>query len=479
MPGSGGSTPPTGVNYGTVYLSRAGGSWPPSGTGPFQVRNSFGFYYAWSVSTTETWIHSPSGSRAADGFTPAPAAPGEVISFTYDAYGGSTPRTGYILVTVPTDTTRSGYFTFVQPGVPTFSLSPIVFSFPSAGGSDTSLVAQDLTQTVLSPRGYYAVGAVDSYLYDGWTSSTADSWITITSSSHAAGNQGALAGTSRSDALGFSVAANAHDAPARTGHIVVVVNDAGALSSGTLANDWLFSGTNILTITQAAGPDWVDGGGDGGGGGPDITHGSAVALLQGLRGYWEALVTSTGALVISRAPAADARFTGTYAIDTGTDCAEPSLTIDPASSMLSILYRRGNGTMATPYAFHRRISHDDGKTWVTPSDATATKTGVNGVAHAVNVMNERTGEYLIFYNDESAGGGPGTGLILADVFDYWDNLVGTFPSGGIGGLNADDSSFGALYVREPTSAIDCTFFVGGVKRRFRSYDDARTWVEIT
>ena len=202
----------------------------------------------------------------------------------------------------------------------------------------------------------------------------------------------------------------------------------------------------------------------------------ALCLVEDWRGYWEGSTQPDGSLAVARVWSIEQAFNSLdmFAIDTSSDCDEPQMMIQTEIGMLSVVYKRGNGT-STPYAIYRAISHDNGATWLaTPASGPyKSGSGGTGIEHAREVFNERTSERLFFYNDGSGSGG--TGLILVDIYDPNDVLVGTFPSGGIGALMADDTSFGACFVKFPSNAIACSFFSDGTKYRFRSDDEGRTW----
>lgn len=200
------------------------------------------------------------------------------------------------------------------------------------------------------------------------------------------------------------------------------------------------------------------------------------AIVEGWRYYWEADVGASGALAVGRGYAADSPLVAGFQIDNNTDCAQPDLVVNPDTSQLSVIYRRGKGTPTDLFTFHRRVSEDDGATWNLSHGASATLTTTAGIPYMRQVFNRRTGEYLLIYNDGS-GTTSGTGLLQVNIYDAMDALIGTFPAGGagIGGLTADNDSFGAEYFDYPTSAIGVSFTVGSVKKQFRSYDDGRTW----
>jgi hypothetical protein len=231
----------------------------------------FSYWWKWSPSSPSAGVSGISGSRAVDSSDP-PVAPGEVLSFSYGVYHGATARYLDIVISVPTKPNGDGSLghtdtgRYNQPGVPSFSLNTTTFAFPAAGGNGFATVAQDLSQTT------FYIGQVGNALYAGWQQTTAESWITP--ASRQGGTYGRTSNLATSNIYNrgafFTVAANSPTGAARTGHILITVNDVGPvgapLNSGTLSTDFVWTTTNIITITQAAGALWVDPGGGGTGG---------------------------------------------------------------------------------------------------------------------------------------------------------------------------------------------------------------------
>jgi hypothetical protein len=148
------------------------------------------------------------------------------------------------------------------------------------------------------------------------------------------------------------------------------------------------------------------------------------------------------------------------------------------------VYRRGKGT---DQAIYRAESYDYGATWrADPAPDTPFKRGPNGLAHAVEVWNDRTAQRLLLYNDQSdvdsTGKATGRGNILADIYgpdqDPNTGLLKLVSGGPFhvtpAGTLSDNGSFGAIYIGT-IGALDCVITVGGARRVFRSFDDGKSW----
>lgn len=228
----------------------------------------------------------------------------------------------------------------------------------------------------------------------------------------------------------------------------------------------------------------------GGGSGPPpvpVAADGGVDLLYWREGYHIATAGNSGIGVSTKWHWDSSQSEGSAIVDGGpAGC--PKLSHKETGPPLGITYRRGSGTDA---AIFRQESYDYGKTWAfDPSANMPFQKGPNGLSYAVEVWNERTGERVLFYNDQSQkdsmGMVTGKGNILCDVYGPdLDDMTGRLKKvdGGpfmvtpVGNL-ADNSSFGAIYVRT-AGAIDCAVFVEGVNQVYRSVDDARTFQVVS
>lgn len=242
------------------------------------------------------------------------------------------------------------------------------------------------------------------------------------------------------------------------------------------------------------------GGGGGGGGGepPGPLTALDVSLTRGPVGYW--IASAAGAEIqVARAWHSDFPMEGAFSVAGGVTPREPRLALNPYSGELSCLWRDGAGLVRQesggeapagsndPFRIYRAISYDFGESWARdPRDGSALLGGMNGVKHAREVYDLKSGERLLFYNDQSEtddqGAPTGRGQIVVDIYGADQQKVGTFPDDGsgtgIGGKRADDSSFDALYIPEPISCVDVVYTSDGSRVRCRSYDNGRSWVVL-
>lgn len=188
-----------------------------------------------------------------------------------------------------------------------------------------------------------------------------------------------------------------------------------------------------------------------------------------------AYVNGTGQLQLNRMWHADMTFDFTATIDTAMDCEEPHLCVQSWTGLVSCVYIRGAGTMASPFYMCRQISTDWAATWT--NEATFAG-GSNGVRHVAEIYNEISGERVLVYNDMSimSGGSPtGQGYMWAKIFDRYDTEVMSSPFQVDTGSISDDASFGLTYVDGSPLAIDLVYPVSGTHKRYRSTDNGRTW----
>lgn len=179
-------------------------------------------------------------------------------------------------------------------------------------------------------------------------------------------------------------------------------------------------------------------------------------------GYFIAFIDGNGHLQGLRAWYSDNHMDSIPIIDNGTDCTEPNLAINQDDNRLSLCYHKTAG-------IYRVVSWDYGNSWV--QDPAGGGVFMAGVAHCREVYNQFSGERMFFYND--------SGDIKVGVYDSLDALIATYPSsGGIGGVVADDVCFGATQFQVPANGVDVVFAVNAELRRFRSWDDGRTWIEV-
>jgi hypothetical protein len=260
----------------------------------------------------------------------------------------------------------------------------------------------------------------------------------------------------------------------------------------------------VAVTIYYTGPIIIIGGGGGGNPGGNPTGTGAIDVTQAFHphgGYWVGFAQSDG-IGVYRRPHTEFAVDGSFWVAGGNNLREPRLAIEPYSSLLSCVFRGGTGRHAgdpdgmggtltedDPYQLFRRVSFDDGATWLgDPADSGGSLVPIpntDGMKHTREVFNHGNGERLHFYNDAStvdANGNPtGQGLIQVDVYDISNQKIGTFPAdgNGIGGLTADDSSFDALFVPDATTFLSCVFTVGGNQTRYLSFDDGRTWLSDT
>lgn len=225
----------------------------------------FGGFRAFSISSADSWITVTKSNSSGPSSDPvfADIAP----------YSGPNIRIGYISYVVPTAPTSNGYIRVIQLGVPVFSLQPNPPGTPNAnsfhaaasGGTASPLVQQDLTQTADHPNFGFA-------LADGWTATCPDSWVTLVPTvgrpAEPVTDTG-VSGVIYQRPLSISIAANGSTSPPRTSVVTVTPNATlGFINSGTLANDFIFAGSKLFTITQDAGASYIAPGGGPGDGPP-------------------------------------------------------------------------------------------------------------------------------------------------------------------------------------------------------------------
>jgi hypothetical protein len=160
-----------------------------AGTGPsIAVTTASGC--AWTASTAASWITITSGASGNGNGT---------VAFTFVANPNSTSRVGTITIAGQTHTVT-------QAGACPASINPASQTVPAAGGAATNVA-------VTIPSGC------------GWTASTADTWLTITSGANGTGN-----GT-----VGFTVASTT--GPQRVGTLTI----AGQTHTVTQTSGCVFS----------------------------------------------------------------------------------------------------------------------------------------------------------------------------------------------------------------------------------------------
>jgi len=202
-------------------------------------------------------------------------------------------------------------------------------------------------------------------------------------------------------------------------------------------------------------------------------------LLMHRVGHWVAHAGD-----IHRAWHPDMAISDTFTYDSDPGIKEERLAMEPHMERLSIVYAKPSPTDTSVYDTHRKISHDWGATWGVES--TDLDPLLPGIKHAYEIVNYRTHERCLLYQDASdtdpdTSLPTGRGKIQCKVFDQLGAVVGIFPADGLGIGNtlADDTSFSTYYEPEPTSYLACTFASYGERKVYRSYDDGRTWGEWT
>lgn len=191
-----------------------------------------------------------------------------------------------------------------------------------------------------------------------------------------------------------------------------------------------------------------------------------ISLIKGHDGYIVAFCTTDG-LKIRRAWRGDLSLQDIVKLDLSDQTGEPRLQYDPNNDLITLLYRKKSTEI------WRAISWDHGETWTFDPSGGGSAYRTN-MSHAREVFNRVTNERLFFFMDSSK-------YIHVEVRDAFDHLVGTFPTSpnGIGAVQADGTSFEAVYVEEGTVYVDVVFYAGGARKRFRSFDDGRTWTEYS
>lgn len=236
----------------------------------------------------------------------------------------------------------------------------------------------------------------------------------------------------------------------------------------------------FFTCELAAG-ECPGGGGGGGGGGPAEDGAGGVDVNHWKRGYFIAQADSD-ALRLHRSWHSDQKLDYT-AVIAGGGASGPRLSHPLHGPPLGVVFSKGADKNA---AIYRRVSYDYGETWLSdPRDGSPAKTGANGLKHAAEVWNERTGERCLFYNDSSEvgtdGQPTGKGKIYVQVAgpesDPDTSLLVIKGDFKVSDLLADDCSFGAEYISHPTRFIDCMFISAGVRHVLRSADDCRSFWE--
>ncbi len=198
----------------------------------------------------------------------------------------------------------------------------------------------------------------------------------------------------------------------------------------------------------------------------DSLPAGSVALAIGYGAYW--LATSTNGIEVQRALQYDLDLEETFSVDPATDCGLPAFSYGEDSKVLILTYRRGDGSTASPFAFYRKGSSDDGETWFGYPDDEST--------WMENVTQYR--EVFSMRSHEQIGFGRGLdGFLKGAAYDDAGVKLESWTPKGLEDVVLDDISFDSLYIPE-SGAIDLAMIVAGATRRFRSSDDGRSFVEL-